>query len=166
MPKGKFKNPKERSSKISEQLKKGKYFNCLSCGVSFWRRPFDIKNGNNKFCSKNCYFEWQKGKSKGKYNRDQSKEKNPNWKGGVSDKNNLIRTSKKYKNWRKKIFKRDDWTCQKCGSRSGKNKAVILHAHHIKPFALYPDLRFNLENGITLCKKCHNKEPKGREIYV
>lgn len=43
---------------------KGGHFKCLFCGHQFYRKPFDIKNGNNKFCSKNCYLSWQKGRPK------------------------------------------------------------------------------------------------------
>ena len=76
----------------------------------------------------------------------------PNWKGGVSPKNKIIRRSIYYVNWRNKVFKRDNYTCQKCGK-----KGVYLHPHHIKNFANYSDLRFDVNNGITLCKKCHRK---------
>lgn len=63
-------------------------------------------------------------------------------------------------------IKRDNWTCQNCGNRSKKNKYIRIEAHHIKPFAVFPELRFKLSNGITLCKKCHSKEPKGKEVWV
>jgi len=89
---------------------------------------------------------------KGKYGR----EKNSNWKGGVSTENHLIRNSIQYKEWRKIIFERDDYTCQKCGAKSGNGKAVYLEAHHLKSFAEFPELRFDLDNGSTLCKDCHN----------
>lgn len=61
-----------------------------------------------------------------------------------------IRRSTEYKEWRKAVFARDDYTCQHCGARG-----VKINAHHIKPFAWYPDLRTDVNNGITLCVKCH-----------
>jgi len=164
MPKGIYKNPIERSKKISEKLKKGILSNCLNCNKEIYRRPYEIKNNDKLFCSRLCFWEWQKGKTKNKYNKDQTGCKNPNWKGGISSLNNKIRTSPEYKEWKQNIFERDNWTCQKCKNRSSKNNNLILHAHHIKPFALFPELRFDINNGITLCKECHNKEPKGRQI--
>jgi len=66
-----------------------------------------------------------------------------------------IRKSFEYKHWRKQVFERDNYTCQKCGCRNGNGKTVYLEAHHIKSFKNYPDLRFDVNNGQTLCKKCH-----------
>lgn len=76
------------------------------------------------------------------------------WKGGISNTNNNIRKSKKYKNWRTAVFERDDYTCSNCGVRGSE-----LNADHIKPFSLYPELRFDIENGRTLCVDCHRKTP-------
>lgn len=75
------------------------------------------------------------------------------WKGGVSTKNSLIRRSLEYKLWRKSVFERDNYTCIWCGNKKGGN----LEADHIKPFSLYPELRFAIDNGRTLCKECHRK---------
>lgn len=75
-----------------------------------------------------------------------------NWKGGVTSENDKIRHSIKYKEWREAVFKRDNYTCQCCGDNKGHN----LQAHHKYDFAEYPDLRFDINNGITLCDKCHN----------
>ena len=77
---------------------------------------------------------------------------NPNWKGGLTPVNRLIRGSLQYRLWREAVFRRDNYTCQLCG-----RKGVYLEADHIQPFALYPELRFDVNNGRTLCTKCHRK---------
>ncbi|MES2247629.1 MAG: HNH endonuclease [Pseudomonadota bacterium] len=61
------------------------------------------------------------------------------------------RLTEAYKRWRYDVMLRDLFTCQHCGDARGGN----LNAHHIKPFAGFPDLRLDLANGITLCKPCH-----------
>lgn len=81
--------------------------------------------------------------------------KNPNWKGGISPINILIRNSSEMRLWRKSIFERDNYTCIWCGARNGNGKAIVLHADHIKPFAQFPELRFAIDNGRTLCRECH-----------
>lgn len=92
---------------------------------------------------------WNKGK---KFPQVRG-ENNGNWKGGVLQGNRKVRRSSEYRNWRKSVFERDDYTCQECGVRGG----VVLNADHIKPFALYPELRFDMDNGRTLCTPCHKK---------
>lgn len=79
-------------------------------------------------------------------------EKNNNWKGGITPENMRIRQSFEYKLWRKSIFERDKFTCIWCKQIGGK-----LTADHIKPFALFPELRFAIDNGRTLCIDCHRK---------
>lgn len=78
-------------------------------------------------------------------------EKSRWWKGGISSINQEIRNSFEYKVWRKSIFIRDDFTCQKCFIKGNK-----LRGHHIESFHNNPELRTNLENGVTLCKNCHD----------
>jgi len=78
--------------------------------------------------------------------------KNHNWDGGKTKKSQRIRKSFQYRFWRANVLKRDDYTCLICKKRGGK-----LHVDHIKPFALYPELHFLLDNGRTLCISCHRK---------
>ena len=68
-----------------------------------------------------------------------------------------IRKSLEYRNWRVLVFSRDNWTCKKCGARSGNGKEVCLEAHHIKSFSKYPSKRFDVANGLTVCLDCHYK---------
>jgi hypothetical protein len=73
----------------------------------------------------------------------------PNWKGGVKRPRENY-DSLRYKKWRITVFKRDNYTCQYCFEQGGK-----LRVHHIKPWNKYLKLRFKIENGLTLCDKCH-----------
>lgn len=82
---------------------------------------------------------------------------NHNWKEGVTYANDKIRKSLKYKLWRKAVFERDNYTCRICGARNGYGKKITLHADHIKPFAYFPSLRLDINNGQTLCINCHKK---------
>lgn len=79
------------------------------------------------------------------------KDKNPRWKGGVVY-HRHERACFEYINWRNSVFQRDRYICQACGQHTS-----TLNAHHIYNWKDYPDLRFDVTNGITLCKDCHIK---------
>ncbi|MFA6355389.1 MAG: NUMOD3 domain-containing DNA-binding protein [Candidatus Paceibacterota bacterium] len=76
-----------------------------------------------------------------------SGENNSQWKGGIT-RNKHGNTE--YKQWRSNVFTRDNWTCQTCQARG-----CYLEAHHIKSFSRYPELRYEISNGVTLCLSCH-----------
>lgn len=96
---------------------------------------------------------------------------NHRWRGGITPLRHRIYTSFKTRQWRSDIFTRDNFTCQECGINN-----IKLEAHHIKPFykileennintleeALNCEELWNINNGITLCYKCHNNTKKGR----
>lgn len=65
--------------------------------------------------------------------------------------------SPEYINWRNSVFKRDNYTCQDCGKTN-----CYIEAHHKKSYAKYPNLRLQINNGITYCKKCHIKHDEIR----
>lgn len=70
---------------------------------------------------------------------------------------NDFRKTPEYIKWRDSVYKRDNYTCQMCHTKGGN-----LNAHHIKPFSKYKELRLQIENGITLCEKCHKKVHKDK----
>jgi len=141
---------------------------CKYCGKVFYRES------GGKFCSRHCsgkatgfkkgVSSWNQGMScswikkprsikvrkkiaealSGRTRPEISGENHYKWSGGHS------RSIQKAE-WRNSIYKRDNYECQMCG------KHGYLEAHHIKPWKEYPDLRFDLDNGITLCLSCHYK---------
>ena len=83
-------------------------------------------------------------------------EANPMWCGGDSDRE---RRNSRYKVWRIEVFTRDDFTCQCCGYRNGNGtKRKDLNAHHIVKWIDSIELRYEVDNGKTLCVSCHIKE--------
>jgi hypothetical protein len=82
------------------------------------------------------------------------------WKVGAYGVGQDERHSARYRRWRKVVLTRDRHTCQKCGKGS---RGVRLHVHHRQPFAIYPQLRYSVDNGVTLCVECHG-DAHGRRL--
>lgn len=120
----------------NHHLWKSEAKNCAECGAEFEAPPH---RSAAKFCSQVCTHKA----------RDF----------GLTPASERARKSDAYKAWRKAVFERDNYTCQECESRSEAGKPLVIHADHIKPFALHPELRFDVGNGRTLCKPCHQKTP-------
>ena len=127
------KYPDGRTGELASNWRGGKK-QCLDCGQLLTRKD-----------ALRCKVCARKGDS------------NNNWRGGITPEHVSIRSSKEMKAWRTAVFERDNYTCQHCGARSGEGKIIILNADHIKPFAYYPDLRFDIDNGRTLCIECHKE---------
>jgi len=70
------------------------------------------------------------------------------------DDDNLDRRSSAYGNWRREIWKRDNWKCK----IADKNCKGRIEAHHILGWTNYPELRYEANNGITLCHAHHPRK--------
>lgn len=94
-------------------------------------------------------------------------EKSYRWRGGITPLHKAIRDLFEYKTWIYEVFEQDNYTCQECGQHG-----VYLHAHHIKEFHKILEENnittlkeaenckelWDINNGITLCKRCHYKK--------
>ena len=115
---------------------------CKTCGKTFKVFPSVVKNGGGNTCSRECYHKWNSG------------ERHPNWTGGYTEEEYKKRKGRGNKPFRNSILKRDDYTCVMCNT-----KRAPLEVDHIYPWALFPELRYELNNGRTLCQECHGKTP-------
>ena len=84
------------------------------------------------------------------YKRIEKKIKEDRFKSIVEKKK--IRTVAEYARFRRGVLKRDNHKCIRC--KSVEN----LEVHHLKMVSVYPELAFDVNNGIALCYKCHKKE--------
>lgn len=78
---------------------------------------------------------------------------NPAWRGGVTPERQALYKSREWKETIWRVWRRDNFQCQRCGI--GKTGKASLHAHHVASFADHPELRFALDNLVTLCRVCH-----------
>ena len=134
---------------------------CKECGIQLQlnnSRDIDRKN----YCNQSC-----KGKQIGKlrnmsllWDKINTPEVNakkahkgvdhPKW---IKDRTKVkSRARPEMTSWKNFVFNRDKFTCNHCQKVGGK-----LHAHHKAPYSLFPELRWELNNGMTLCESCHKK---------
>jgi len=73
-----------------------------------------------------------------------------NWKGGISSERQKLMAQKIYKDWKLSVFKRDNFTCLKCGLKDNN-----LNTHHLANYEDNKEQALDLENGVTLCGECH-----------
>ena len=77
--------------------------------------------------------------------------RNGQWKGGITDENNIIRGSEEYRSLRYKVFKRDFYKCCICSSTKK------IQMHHVLNFSSHPELRLIETNNVTFCYHCHKE---------
>ena len=159
--------------------KAGHQIVCKECRIVFRIADWQAARGM-KFCSKPCAYKGRELKgtfanghpdlvpasSRGhsaetrrkiaKIQRDKGLrgEAHWSWRGGLRAERSRAMCRWEYKEWRAAVFSRDDYTCQDCNARG-----VKLNADHIKPWSTHPGLRYDINNGRTLCVPCHMKQP-------
>jgi hypothetical protein len=144
---------------------------CSSCGKESWLRTSKKKAESSPRCVKCALSEQEmpaevKAKIsktlREKYKTDPdwvekvrlarntpSGENHWNWKGGATSINQRERTSSDSSSWKLAVLHRDGYSCRICGCKDN------LHAHHINSWSEFPEDRFILANGLTLCSSCH-----------
>ena len=155
---------KRKQSAYRIKFKKVKK-SCLTCGKKLkLNNNRDIKR--KRFCSRRCVILFtiklynilpprptkesyrkagftRRGKNHPRWIKDRSKLKKKRF--SSSDRENIF-------TWRSDVFFKFEYVCQKCGQIGG-----YLITHHIKNWADNLDLRYDINNGIVLCKKCHTE---------
>lgn len=158
------------------------YKNCVTCNsIILKKQNASISSWNNrvKYCSVECRYESIRGKKLGDETKTKmslahmgnksntgrklteehkknvslslQKEKHWNWQGGITKINHQLRNLQPAKEWNSKIKERDEYNCR-IRNKDCKGK---LEAHHILPWSKFPELRYKLNNGITLCRFHH-----------
>lgn len=145
---------------VGRNKQKKVIWKCLcDCGNTVDVMAGNLQRGTTQSCG--CY-------RRERLSEIHSGENSHFWKGGITPLCNVIRTCIKYEEWRTQVFQRDSYICQHCMDKRGGK----LHAHHIKFFSVIMeenhittleeaeacDAFWDVSNGITLCKKCHEAE--------
>lgn len=137
------------------QIKEPVTCTCAFCGDSFNVHPSRVKYGRGVFCGRKCMYDYASVYRVGENANVPPK--------GNRQKDRMERDGRPYREWREAVFARDNWTCQDCGVRGGR-----LNAHHVFPFAQFPEHRLEIWNGVTLCNECHwnthRRGPSGQAL--
>ena len=126
-------------SKLSERKRGSRIWRCqCSCGNYVDVATTYLTSGKYKSC----------GCSRLKYVGENHPMYNPN----LTDEERFERRGRDQILWSKQIMERDNYTCQICNHRGGNH-----NAHHLNGWNTFPEQRFDLDNGVTLCTDCHKE---------
>lgn len=160
---------------------------CGHCKNEIKRSPSRVKKAKISFCNQKCHNLFQKNtifkickickiefevrpceqhkfvtcSKESCRNANKLKENNPNWRGGIAKSRKTEMSRKPYKEWRRLVFERDGFKCVECKTQEGR-----LNADHILPWAAFPEIRYDVNNGRTLCEKCHRKTYKDNFMHI
>jgi len=149
-------------------------YTCRNCKKTFLNHRYRALIGRGKFCSKKCQYsfgipeeqrkrtsETMMGKKIGPHPKEWNEkirqsqiglktgDKHPNWKGGVTKEYRKDRNQSRYAKWRKAVLEVGKYMCANCGD------AGNLDTHHVHGFLKFPELRYEVGNGMVLCEPCH-----------
>ena len=111
-----------------------------SCGEIFYADLHSFKGRDKKQCDK-CGLKKRSKENHYCYNPNLTEE----------ERQDNIDTNER-REWRKKVYERDNYICQCCGKQGRR-----LNAHHLNGYNWDKDNRYNVDNGVTLCEECHGK---------
>jgi hypothetical protein len=116
---------------------------CNSCGAFFFRPKSKIDRAEKNFCSLSCKSQMMRGAN------------HPSWKDGSSARSwsSYVLNQAGYKHWKAAVLEKFNYRCDITGRKTN------LECHHIKPKAENesPELAFDVNNGIVLCKEIHTE---------
>ena len=122
-------------------------YSCDYCGKIFKIQKYETTRGIKHYCCGECQ---HKAKSESMIG-----EGSPNWNPNLTpEEREGQRKEEGYQKWVKDIYKKYNYTCQKCLKRG---KGLKLNAHHIKNYKNNKEIRVDIDNGICLCEDCHKE---------
>ncbi len=144
MPSGIYKRTNFHKESIRNGKKTGKNAYQWKGGLPKCICGKQLSRYDAKMCQE-CFHKYLKGNNHPKY---------------ILDRNKLVKKQERndtaYKEWRKKIWLRDGYKC-KIANPDCKGR---IEAHHILGWKDYPELRYEVNNGITLCHFHHPRKRK------
>lgn len=147
------KMPEEIKGKISKALKGRKVIWGDKISQAHKGKPKSPQHIENMSRSKKGKKSYERtNEIRRKFSDNRRGNNGSNWRGGITPENKRIRNGIEFRLWREAVFARDNWICQKYGIKGGN-----LHPHYIQNFSQFPELRFAIDNGITLSEKAHQE---------